>query len=120
MSVESLCSHLAPLMPGALDTELEQAHCHCIEFLAGVTAEELFCGGEMLPNTGHDLDAARAVAALICREVADVDAYITLAKAQTRKLLTDHASTVVAIADALIRHRTIDRSQIDTIMRANG
>jgi hypothetical protein len=111
-SVESICSGLKPLMAGALVDELYQAHCHCIEYLAGVTAEELFCGGELLPNTGHDLQSARAVAGLITREVTDVDAYIEFARTETRALLTAHATKVLAVAAALVERGTLNRSEI--------
>jgi hypothetical protein len=115
-SVESICAQLAPLMPGALHSEIEQAHCHCIEFLAGIEAERLFCD-ELLARTGHDILAARAIAALITREVGDVDAYIEFARAETRALLSTHAGAVLAVAAALVEHRTINRSQIAEIMR---
>jgi hypothetical protein len=118
-TVQSICSQLALLMPGALHSELEEAHAHVCAWLAGVTAEELFCG-ELLPGTTHDLNSARAVATLIVREIADSDAYIDLARAETRALLLDHAAAVLAIAAALIRHRTINRSQIAEIMKQNG
>jgi hypothetical protein len=118
-SVESICAALKPLMPGVLDEELEQAHSHVVEWLAGIEAERLYCD-ELLPNTGHDIDAARAVAALIVREVSDIDGYIDLARVETRALLLNDAAAVLAIAGALIRHRTIDRSQITSIMKANG
>src|ERR1019366_10560460 len=78
-SVENLCAALKPLMPGAIDVEMEQAHCLVVAWLAGVAAEELFCN-ELLPNTEHDLAAARAVAALIVRDVSDVDSYISFAR----------------------------------------
>jgi hypothetical protein len=117
-SIESLCSQLAPLMAGALDSEIDEAHGHVIQHLAGIEAERLF-NGETLPNTAHDIKAARDVAALIVRE-GSVDAYIECCRRETRALLLNHAAAVLAIADALIRHRTIGRAQIDTIMRANG
>jgi hypothetical protein len=116
-TVQSICSQLAPLMAGALDSQLEETHAHVCAWLAGIEGEALFCDGELLPNTQHDLDAARSVAGLITREV---DAYITFAKAQTRALLLNHGAAVLGVANALIRHRTINRSQIDTIMKANG
>jgi hypothetical protein len=115
-TVESICSQLAPLMAGALADELEQAHCHCIEYLAGTIAEELFCG-ELLPNTQHDLDAARAVAGLIVREIADIDSYIDLARTETRALLSTHTASVLAIAHALVEHRTIGGDMIERIIR---
>src|SRR5665647_1419324 len=86
-SVESLCAKLKPLMPGVIDTELEQAHSHIIAWLAGIEAEELFCN-ELLPYTEHDLRAARAVAELIVRDVSDVDSYINFARTETRAMLS--------------------------------
>jgi hypothetical protein len=115
-SVESICAQLAPLMPGGLDEELEQAHSHVVGWLAGIEAERLFCD-ELLSRTGHDLEAARAVAALIVRQIADVDAYIEFARNETRALLSTHAAAVLAIAAALVEHRTINRFQIEEIMR---
>jgi hypothetical protein len=78
-SIQTICSELKPLMAGALADEVEQAHCHCIEYLAGITAEKLFCDGELLPNTGHDLEAATAIAELICRSPSSIDAYLAFA-----------------------------------------
>jgi hypothetical protein len=115
-SVETICRALKPLMAGALHSELERAHFHCIEYLAGITAEELFCD-ELLPNTQHDLDAARAVAGLIVRgDDSAVESYIDLVRAETRALLSTHAASVLAIADALVEHRTISGDRISEIV----
>jgi hypothetical protein len=115
-SVESICAALKPLMPGALDSELEEAHNHVIGWLAGIEAERLFCD-DLLAHTGHDIQAARAVAALIVREVSDIDSYIDRARTETRALLTAHAASVLAIAAALVEHRTISGDMIDRIIR---
>ena len=115
-TVADICAALKPLMPGMIDTELEQAHSHVVAWLAGVEAEELFCN-ELLPNTGHDLRAARAVAELIVRDVSDVAAYINFARTETRALLTKFAGAVIAIASALVEHRTINRFQIESIVK---
>ena len=116
-SVESLCAKLKPLMPGAIDVEMEQAHSLVVAWLAGVEAETLFCD-ELLPNTGHDLRAARAVAELIVRDVSDVDSYIIFARTETRAILSTYASAVIAIANALVEHRTLNSSQIESIVKA--
>jgi ATP-dependent Zn protease len=79
--------------------------------LAGIEAERLFCG-ELLARTAHDIQAARAIAALIVRSVSDIDSYIDLARTETRGLLTVHAAAVLVIADALVEHRTISGEQI--------
>jgi hypothetical protein len=117
-TVESLCAALKPLMHGgAIDTEMEQAHCLVVAWLAGVAAEELFCN-ELLPNTGHDLAAARAVAALIVCDVSgDVDSYISFARTETRALLSTYAGGVTAIANALIKNRTLNRFEIESIIK---
>jgi hypothetical protein len=115
-SVESLCAALKPLMPGAIDVEMEQAHCLVVAWLAGVEAETLFCDA-LLPNTEHDLRAARAVASLIVREVSDVAAYINFARTETRAMLSTYAGGVIAIADALVEHRTLNRFQIAAIIK---
>jgi hypothetical protein len=112
-SVESLCAALKPLMPGAIDVEMEQAHCLVVAWLAGVEAEKLFCD-ELLANTGHDLAAARAVAALIVR---DVDNYISFARTETRAMLSTYAGAVIAIADALVKRRTLNRFEIESIIK---
>jgi ATP-dependent Zn protease len=103
-------------MPGALDSELEQAHSHVVGWLAGIEAERLFCD-ELLARNGHDTAAARAVAGLITREVSDIDSYIDRARTETRALLIDQTTAVLAVADALVEHRTISGDMIDRIIR---
>ena len=114
-SVESLCAALKPLMPGAIDVEMEQAHCLVVAWLAGVEAETLFCD-ELLANTEHDLRSARAVASLIVRDVS-VDDYINFARTETRAMLSTYAGGVIAIANALVEHRTLNRFQIAAIIK---
>jgi ATP-dependent Zn protease len=114
-SVETICSQLKPLMAGALNEEFEQAHGHVCMWLAGAIAEEIFCG-ETLPGTGHDFEAARSVAGLIAREISGIDSYIDHARTETRALLLAHTASVIAIADALVEHRTISGNQIDGIL----
>jgi cell division protease FtsH len=121
-TVESLCTALKPLMSGIGDdrsgiaVDLQRAHYHVLELLAGVEAERLF-GGAMLPNTEHDLEEATAIAGLICRSPASVDAYLAFARVEATALLTDHSAVVLAVADALIWHRTLSGEQIDDILR---
>jgi hypothetical protein len=114
-SVESICSELAPLMPGALDTELEQAHSHVVGWLDGIEAERLYCD-ELLPNTGHDLEAAEAIATLVCRSPASVDEYLAFARTEAIALLTDHRAAVLAVAAALVERRTLIGTEIDGVI----
>jgi hypothetical protein len=116
-TVESLCAALAPMMPGIGDdrsdiaVELLRAHHHVLELLAGREAERIVVG-TMLPRTEHDLEEATAIAGLICRSPASVGAYLAFAKAEVVALLHGHRAAVLAIADALIKHRSIDGSEI--------
>jgi hypothetical protein len=105
-------------MSGALTSEIQEAHFHVCQWLAGIEAERLFCN-ELLPNTAHDILAARAVAGLIVRDVSDVDAYIDFARSETRALLCNHAASVLAIAAALVERRTIVGNEIDGIIAAS-
>jgi hypothetical protein len=120
-TAESLCTALKPLMIGIGDSradiavELLRAHHHVIELLAGVEAERLF-SVTMLPGTAHDLEEATAIARLICRSPASVDAYLAFARAEVAALLTDHRVVVLAVAAALVRRRTLSGTEIDSII----
>jgi hypothetical protein len=120
-SVESLCASLKPLMPGIgnsridIAVELQRAHLHVLELLAGREGERLF-SGTMLPNTEHDLEEAAAIAGLICRSPASIAAYLELCRTEVAALLADHRAVVLAIADGLIRYRTINGEQITTLI----
>jgi hypothetical protein len=121
-TVESICGQLMPLMAGfgddlsSIAVELQRAHHHVLALLAGIEAERLF-NGTTLPNTEHDLTEATAIARLICRSPASVDAYLEFARVEVVALLSDHRAVVLAVADALVKHRTINGEQIDGIIR---
>src|ERR1035437_6026940 len=80
-----LVDQLSTLMPapgedrGGVAVELERASSQVISLLAGVEAEKLFTA-EPLPNTGHDLEEAKAIAGLIVRSPRSIDAYIEFAR----------------------------------------
>jgi hypothetical protein len=114
---KSLCGALKTSTPGIIDTEMEQAHACVIQWLAGVEAERLFCAAPLPSNINHDLAAARAAAALIVRGTTDVDHYLSFARAETRAMLSTYADGVIAIANALIKHRTLNYFQIESIVK---
>jgi hypothetical protein len=47
-----------------------------------------------------------------------VDAYLAFARAEVVALLTDHRAVVLAIADALMGHRTLSGEQIKTLIES--
>jgi hypothetical protein len=117
-TVETICAVLTPLIGddrSDIAAELQRAGHQVISLLAGPIAEDLFCGAR-LAGTEHDGIEARAIAGLICRSPTSVDAYLDFARAEASALLADHAASVLAIADALIRYHTIDAAQIDQII----
>jgi hypothetical protein len=117
-TVETICAELSPLMSNDrsdIAVELQNAGYSVISLLAGPIAEDLFCEAR-LPNTEHDEIEARAIAGLICRSATSVDAYIEFAKVEAVALLTDHADMVLAIAAALVAHRTLNADQIGKLL----
>jgi hypothetical protein len=120
-TVADICAALSPLMPGIgnsridIAVELQRAHHHVLELLAGREGERLF-SGTMLPNTEHDLEEAAAIAGLICRSPASIAAYLEFCRTEVAALLADHRAVVLAIADGLIRYRTINGEQITTLI----
>jgi hypothetical protein len=122
-SVSDLVDQLSPLMPrsgedrSTLALELQRAGDLVISLLAGIEAERLFTVAP-LANTEHDEDEARAIASLICRSPRSIDSYLDFCRAEAVALLTDNRNIVMALADELIRYRTLDGEQIDEIIRA--
>jgi ATP-dependent Zn protease len=111
------------LLPGVGDdradiaSELLRAHHHILELLGGVEAEKLFTA-EPLSGTSHDLEEASAIASLICRSPAAVNAYLDFCHVEVATLLTQHRASVLAIAAALIERRTLNGTEIDSIHSA--
>ena len=120
-TVENICRQLAPLLSDTgsradIAIELLYAGDQVISLLAGPIAEELFCA-ERLPGSEHDEAEATCIARLICRSPASIDAYLEFARVEVVALLSDHRAVVLAVADALVKHRTINGEQIDGIIR---
>jgi hypothetical protein len=116
-TVADICRQLTPLMPDGgsradIAGDLQWAADQIISLLAGPIAEEMFCSVR-LPGSEHDLADAACLAQLICRSPAAAAAFLSYAKAEAVALLTDNRAVVLAIADGLIRHRTLNGEQID-------
>ena len=118
-----LVDQLAPLMDDIGDSragiaaELLRAQHLVISLLAGSLAEELFCS-EVLPGSEHDWIEARAISELITRSPRSVDSYLDFCCAEARALLTNHRNILLALADALLKFRTMTGEQIDDVIRA--
>jgi hypothetical protein len=58
----------------------------------------------------------RALASLICSSEAAIDAYLMFALAEAKALIIQHRDAVLAIANALMVHRTLDAVMIHKII----
>jgi hypothetical protein len=105
------------LMPKAFDSrdavaiDLLRVADQIVGLVAGREAE-LQLIGRTLERTEHDIEQARCLATLLCRSPRSVDAYIEFARCEARALLCDHRTAVIALADALLLHRTLDDAEI--------
>jgi hypothetical protein len=59
---------------------------------------------------------ARSLASIICTSEASIDAFLQLGLAEAKSLIGQHRAAVLAIAEALMIHRTLDGAMIDTII----
>jgi hypothetical protein len=101
----------------AVAVDLLRCADHAISLLAGPEAERLFTAAP-LAGTEHDEEGAAAIASIFCRTTRSVDAFIAFARAEARALLIDHRAAVLALADALLHHRTIYAEQINNVIRS--
>jgi hypothetical protein len=63
-----------------------------------------------------DLKKSRALARLICTSEAAIDAYLRFGAEEAKALIMQHRAAVLAIAKALMVHRTLDAAMIDDII----
>jgi hypothetical protein len=59
---------------------------------------------------------SRALASLICSSESAIDAYLMFAIAEAKALIIRHRDAVLAIAQALMIHRTLDAVMIHEII----
>jgi hypothetical protein len=84
--------------------------------LAGIEAEHLVIG-DVMAGTAHDLEEATAIAGLLCRSPASVDAYLAFARTEAAALLAAHTAAAITIAYALVARRTLTVADIDNIIQ---
>ena len=53
---------------------------------------------------------------MVCTSEAAIDAYLSFGLAEAKALIEQHRAAVLAIAEALMVHRTLDAEQLDTII----
>jgi hypothetical protein len=122
--VPDLCEAIGGLMPGAGEPRVNAAeifshiHVRVVDLMAG-TAGEMLLHPECLPWTAHsDIRQARVLASLICSSEEAITAYLEFGREEARALIGQRRAAVLAIAEALMVHRTLDAAKIDTIIAA--
>jgi hypothetical protein len=120
--VPDLCEAIAGLMPGPGEPRVNAAevyafvHARVIDLCAGTAAETLL-HPDYPPWVAHsDIRQARSLASIICTSENAIDAYLKFASEEAKALITTHRAAVLAIAEALMIHRTLDSTQIDNII----
>ena len=117
-----LCEKLVGLMPGPGEPRSVAAdifahvHVRVVDLCAGTAAETLL-HPDCEPWIAHsDIRQARALASLICSSETAIDAYLLFGLAEAKALIVKHRVAVLAIANALMIHDTLDAAQIDHII----
>jgi hypothetical protein len=119
-----LCSQIAASMPGFGEPRENAAevfaHCHAsvVDLCAGTAAETLLHPACAPWIAYSDIRQARMLASLICTSESAVDHYLMFGAEEAKALIIEHRAAVLAIAEALMIHRTLNSEQIDEIIAA--
>jgi hypothetical protein len=85
--------------------------------LCGGTAAETLLHPDCEPWIAHsDIRQARALASLICSSKSAIDAYLMFALTEAKALIIRHRAAVLAIANALMIHKTLDAVEIHQVI----
>jgi hypothetical protein len=121
---DELCAQALPMMPRAGEERSDAAElivhsqARVIELLAGRAAELLlYPGVEPFPVIS-DFHEARAYARIMCLSPAAIESFLAYAEVEAAKLLADHRSVLIALADALVARRELDGLAIDGVIFA--
>jgi hypothetical protein len=124
IAVPVLCQAIGVLMPQAGESRVDAAeinvhvHARVVDLMAG-TAGELLLHPACTPWTAHgDIQQARALAGLICSSEESITANLEFGAKEARAPILRHRAAVLAIAEALMVHRTLDAVMIDNIIAA--
>jgi hypothetical protein len=117
-----LCAQIAALMPGCGEPRVNAAeiftfcHVRVVDLCAG-TAAEAILHPACPPWIAHsDIREARKIASMISTSEAAIDAYLAFGLAEAKALIEQHRAAVLAIAEALMVHRTLNAEQIDNVI----
>lgn len=87
-----------------------------VELLAGSAAEQVLCpDNRPLLGAARDKRQAREFAELLCQPEA-VDAYLQYARTEAETIIAKMAHVVLALANALVEHRTMNGEKIDEVI----
>src|SRR6266851_7394048 len=110
-----LCEKIGAMMPGPGESRSDVAeifphvHVGIVDLCAGTAAETLL-HPDCEPWMAHsDIRQARMLASLICSSEPAIDAYLMFGLAEATALIVQHRAAVLAIAHALMVHRTLPR-----------
>jgi hypothetical protein len=56
------------------------------------------------------------LSSIVCTSASSIDAFLLLGLEEAKSLILQHRAAVLAIASALMIHRTLDAAMIDTII----
>ena len=120
--VPDLCEVISGLTPGPGEPRTKAAEVFAHVHVRGVdlmawTAAELLLHTEGPPWHAHSaIRQARSLASIICSSEAAIDAYLKFAAEEAKAIIVQHRAAVLAVAEALIIHRTLNSTQIDNII----
>jgi hypothetical protein len=119
---DEICTQAQALMPPLGESRsdaaemLAHAHARVIEIVAGSESERLFCTDAPPLEALQDQQDAEQFARLMCVHPDAVDDFISYARHEARALLTELASVVHALADALLERLTLTGAEIDAVI----
>jgi ATP-dependent Zn protease len=120
--VPDLCEQIGVLMPkpGECRDDVSEIYAHVFnrvtDLRAGTAAESLLYP-DAEPWVAHsDIRQARKLASIICTSEPSIDAFVLVGLEEAKSLILQHRAAVLAVAEALIIHRTLDASMIDGII----
>lgn len=111
--------HMRWIPPDGFDPDeedhIETVHRTIMVKLAGPASEEI-AFGQSGDGCGHDFDTAVDIACYITGNDEELQRIYDEKWEQTKQLLSEHWSTVEALAEQLLIHKTLDGNQVHQLM----